>query len=167
LLCPLLETLYLFNKLFPIKVKEFIYKIIEYDEESMAHRTHQQERIRKKAIKTGLKEQAILPFDTEEQLVITDQLLPFILTHFFPTDKQKIIRRFLHEIRSENKKKGKKHAKRSDTLTEKDEYRTEHPLHNTHTKIMQNRTASGMAKSKKLKAYMTKHKSENVKNRKK
>ncbi|MFZ4673479.1 MAG: hypothetical protein ACOYL1_03960 [Chlamydiia bacterium] len=125
----------------------------------MPRKTHQQEHMRKKAIKSGLKDERQHPhFEKEEAIVVTKEILPFILTHFFPNDKQKIIRRFLHELRSDQKKRTKKHAKRADSLEEAGCYRDEHAFHNTHEKIQNNRTSSGMAKSKKLTTYMTTHK---------
>jgi hypothetical protein len=133
----------------------------------MPHRTHKQEHARKKAIKSGLKAETSLPFSPHEEEVITLELLPFILTHFFPSDKQKMIRRFMHEVRSDKKKKAKKHAKRADTLEEMGCYRDEHPLHNTHTKILNNRQASASARSKKLNKHLSTHKEKNSRLKKK
>ena len=127
----------------------------------MPRKTHRQEHTRQKAIRSGMKAESKLPFTDEEEFVVTEEILPFILTHFFPQDKQKQIRRFIHDLKADKKKRAKKHSKRADSLQEIGCYRDEHPLHNTHTKILKNRQASSMARSKKLTKSMTIHKQEN------
>ncbi|NDD98673.1 hypothetical protein EB008_00065 [bacterium] len=126
----------------------------------MPRRTHRQEHTRKKAIRSGMKAETYLPFTEEEEIVITGEVLPFILTHFFPKDKQKQIRRFIHELKADKKKRAKKHAKRADSLEEIGCYRDEHPLHNTHRKILNNRKESGLARSKNINKSLSTHKQE-------
>ncbi len=132
----------------------------------MAHRTHREEHIRKKTIKSAIHAEAQLPhFEAHEEEIITGEMLPFILTHFFPKDKQATIRKFLHTLRSDKKKRAKKHAKRADSLEEAGCYRDEHAFHNTHTKVRENHDASGMARSKKENTHMTTHKNSGNKKR--